>query len=207
MINYIIDHIQFIPISYTNIAAFVDKITMNTYISIMKKATFCNQNEDHRIYETLENGIIIEIVFHEFGHIISSILFYINNTGNIISTPRKKKLNEDGYYVEMALFGKVIKSLTYEEGLYILNLSNYSKSLNEFRNGFELLKEESLIIKGPFENLNIENSKNIERKRISISTKKNFRNIRKECKITIPLKNDIKGRDFENDDLLEYIKE
>ena len=159
MINYVVDNIQFLPINYTNIAAFFDKITLTTYIPIMKKVIFCNQNEEPKIYETLENGIIIEIEFHEFGHTISAVLSYINNKGNLISTQRKKKLkfNEGGYYVEMALFGKIIKTLTYEEALYILNLNNYKKSLDEFRNGFEFLKEESLRINGPFENLNIFN--------------------------------------------------
>ena len=53
----------------------------------------------------------------------------------------------------------------------------------------------------------MENIKNIERKRYSKTTKKNYRNSRKESKITIPLKNDIKGRDFTNEDLLKFIKE
>ena len=200
MINYIIDQIQFIPINYSKKAAFFDKVTLTIYMSIMKQVIFCSQKEDHKIYSALENGIIIEAEFHEFGHIISAVLSYINNKS---STP---KFIEGGYYIEMALFGKSIKTLTYEEALYILNISNYNKSLDEFRSGFEFLKDESLIIKGPFENLNI-NIKSIESKRCSISTKKNCKNWGKESKITIPLKNDIKGRNFTNDDLLQFIKE
>ena len=54
----------------------------------------------------------------------------------------------------MILFGKIIKTLTYEEALYMLNINNYNKNLENFRNGFKLKKEVDLIINGPFENLN-----------------------------------------------------
>ena len=51
----------------------------------------------------------------------------------------------------MALFGKIIKTLKYNEALYILNINNYARSLDEFRNGLELLKKGDLTINSPFE--------------------------------------------------------
>ena len=123
----------------------------------MKKTLFCNaQYIDNKIYETLENGIIIENEFHEFDHTISAVLSYLTHRESLINTPRKKNIefNKGVYYVEFALFDKIIKTLTYEEALYILNLKNYDKTLDEFRNGFKMRKEKDLIINGPFENLN-----------------------------------------------------
>ena len=66
------------------------------------------------------------------------------------------KINEAGYYIELALFGKVINVLSYEEVLNILNIKNYEKSLEDFKKGFELLEEIDLYINGPFNYLNIE---------------------------------------------------
>ena len=206
MITYIINNIQFIPLNFKHTSAFTDKLTLYTYISIMKKTIFCNvEKADNKIFETLENAIIIEIEFHEFGHIISAILSYINNIGSLVNTSRKKyfKINEGGYYIEMALFSKIIKTLKYKEALYILNINNYTKSLDEFRNGFESLKKDDLTIKGPFEFLNLKKFDNPEIMESSISSRGSCKEY-EEAKITIPFKNDIKGRDFNIDDLLKY---
>ena len=208
MINHIIDNIQFIPLNYTNTSVFFDKLTLTTYISTMKKTLFCNaQYIDNKIYETLENGIIIEIEFHEFDHTISAVLSYLTHRESLINTPRKKNIefNKGVYYVELALFDKIIKTLTYEEALYILNLKNYDKTLDEFRNGFKMRKEKDLIINGPFENLNIkkDNIGNFEKNQYSISSRPGYKEF-KNAQITIPFKNDIKGRDFNYENLLFY---
>ena len=206
MITYIINNIQFIPLNFKNTSAFTDKLTLCTYISTMKKTIFYNLGKaDNKIFETLENGIIIEIEFHEFGHIISAVLSYINNIGSLVNTPRKKnfKINEGGYYIEMALFGKIIKTLKYKEALYILNINNYSKFLDEFRNGFESLKKDDLEIKGPFKFLNLNKLESTEIMESSISGRGSNKDY-EEAKISIPFKNDIKGRDFNIDDLLKY---
>ena len=91
MINYIIDNINFMPLNYTNTSAFFDKLTFTTYVNTMRKILFINiENADIKIYQTLENGCIIEIIFHEFCHVISSIFSFLYKNRNIISTPRKK---------------------------------------------------------------------------------------------------------------------
>ena len=215
MINYIIDNINFMPINYTNTSAFFDKLTFTTYIPTMKK-TLCitAQNVDEKIYQVLENGVIIEIEFHEYGHLISTIFSFLNKSQSLIATPRKKNfdINEGGYYIEMALFGKIIKTLTYEEALYILNIDNYKKSLDEFRTGFRIRKDDDLIINGPFEDLNVK-QKNLEntsdngekRNVFSISTKPGIAEV-SNFQIIIPLKKDIKGRDFPIEEILYYTK-
>ena len=207
MINYVVDNIKFLPLNFTKISAFFDKLTLITYISTMKKMIFCNvSNIDKKILDALENAIIIEIEFHEFGHFFSAVLSYIKNNEFEMDTPRKKNLktNEGGYYVEMALFGRIIKTLTYEEALYILNMNNNNKSLEEFRAGFQSPKEEDFKIIGPFENLNldVDNRKKYKNK-ISINAKAKDENL-SNIKINIPLKNDVKGRNFTEEDVLLY---
>ena len=136
MLDYIIDNIHFIPLNYRYSSAFTDKLTLYTYIPTMKKPFFCNvERPDVKIYESLENAIIIEIEYHEFGHIISGVLSFLNNAESIVNTPRKKNfnINEGGYYIELVLFGKIIKNLKYKEALYILNLKNYQKTLDELK--------------------------------------------------------------------------
>ena len=122
--------------------------------------------------------------------------------------PRQKylKINEKGFYIELALFGKFINELSYEESLYILNLKNYEKSLEDFKKGFESLEEEDLIINGPFQYLNIKGKpfeKNRKEKGILVKKPIN-ENIRKYIKINVPLKYDIKGRNFTKEDILFY---
>ena len=98
-------------------------------------------------------------------------------------TSRKKnmRINEAGYYIELALFGKDINVLSYEEALYILNIKNYEKSLKDFKKGFELLEEKDLYISGPFKHLNIEDkSFSRKTKTIGIMAKKtSLENIKK----------------------------
>lgn len=79
-----------------------------------------------------------------------------------IETPRKKNYdgkNESGEYLELLLFNNVINNLNLFEVLYILNESNYDKSLIEFRTDFEKLKlgdfnNDDIIIKGIFKDYN-----------------------------------------------------
>ena len=211
MINYIIDNIKFLPLNYSNTSAFFDHFSFVTYISTMKKIIFHNTKEtikfEKKIIPTLENGVIIENEFHEFGHSFYTTISFIGNKESLMDTPRKKnfKLREGGYYVEIALFGKILKTLSYEEACYILNVNNYNKSLEEFRNDFEEKKENDLNIEGPFSNLNLTQDEIIERKNYSISNRGDKKkDLFKKFKINIPLKIDKKGRDFSKEDIEYY---
>ena len=173
MINYLIDNIKFLPLNYEETRAFFDKISLTTFISTMKKTIYYSDDKiiNDKIIIALENAVIIEIEFHEFGHSISAIFSLMKNSYIVEDTPRKKnmKINEAGYYIELALFGKVINVLSYEEALYILNIKNYEKSLIDFKKGFELLEEKDLYINGPFNYLNIEEKSFVKKN-------KNYRN-------------------------------
>ncbi len=110
--------------------------------------------------------------------------------------------------MELALFGNVIKNLSYREALYILNTNNYDKTLKEFREGFAKLSKNDLIIKGPFQNFNINDEKKIDsyKNKVFIKAKgdKNGTNSLKDVKINIPLRNDAIGRNIKEKHLEPY---
>ena len=149
MIFEYINKIKFLPINFSNVTAFIDCFSLITFISTMKKKINFNFVEyDEDISITLENGIIVAIIYHEFGHAINAVIAFVENKMKSNDTPRKKYLNfkEGGYYLELALFGRVIRHLTYGEVLYILNEDNYKKSLDNFKKGFMELSYKDLII-------------------------------------------------------------
>ena len=210
MIQYIIKNIKFLPLNYTKMSGFFDRLTFSIYIPIMKKTIFCNIKDIPKIIiETLENGVVVEILFHEYGHTFSAILSYVNNSESLEDTPRKKNfnINEGGYYVEMALFGRIIKTLTYFEALYILNTDNYNKSLEQFRADFQSIKKENIDINGPFKNLNIQ-EKEKYKNNVSIRAKGPDTNLDayKNANANFSLKNDVKGRNFTEEEVLFYTK-
>ena len=107
-------------------------------------------------------------------------------------------MKEGGYNLELALFGRIIKNLSYKEALYILNLDNYKKSLEEFRKGFMKLSQEDLNMQGPFNEYNIKDQSKIGKHMENISIKAKNENDKndfsKSDKIIIPFRNDIKDR-------------
>ena len=210
MINYLIDNIKFLPLNYEETRAFFDKVSLTTFISTMKKTIYYSGDKiiNDKIIIALENAVIIEIEFNEFGHSISAIFSLMKNSYIIEDTQRKKnmKINEADYYIELALFGKIIDVLSYEEALYILNIKNYEKSLEDFKKGFEVLEDKDLYINGPFNYLNIEEKSFVKKtKTIGIMAKEtSLENIKKNIRINVPLKNDVHGRNFTIEDVLFY---
>ena len=211
MISEFVDNIKFLPINFSCISAFLDKLTLVTFVSTMKKIINLDLSKDDEIISiTLENGIIIAILYHEFGHEINSVIGFTENELKNTETPRKKYLDfkEGGYYLELALYGRVIKKLSYGEVLYILNENNYNKSLEDFKKGFIQLSEKDLIINGQFEDFNIKGNKKLNEYKNSlfIKTKNDDDsiNIYKDITVSIPLRNDVPGRDIKEKDLMPY---
>ena len=203
MISEFINNLKFLPIEFSSIVAFHNRLNFITIISTMKKdISNCFKYNDEKISLTLENGIIVTIIYHEFGNAINTVISFKENKMKSNNTPRKTflKYKEGGRYLELILFGKAIDKLTLGEALYVLNLNNYEKSLEEFRKGFLELNDKDLIIKGPFEDFNIENISKIddEMKReifIKAKNENGINNILKDAKISIPLlDNDVIGR-------------
>ena len=210
MISEFVDNIKFLPINFSCISAFLDKLTLVTFVSTMKKIINLDLSKDDEIISiTLENGIIIAILYHEFGHEINGVIAFSENQLKNKETSRKKYLDfKGGYYLELALFGRIIKKLSYGEVLYILNENNYNKSLEDFKKGFIALSEKDLIINGQFADLNLNNKNKLKEYRNSlfIKTKNDDDSdeIYKDITVTIPLRNDVRGREIKEKDLMPY---
>ena len=209
MISEFINNIKFLPIKFNSIAAFHDRLNMLTVISTMKK--YLNVGEDNKeIVSTLENGVIVAIIYHEFGDFINAVISFMENKMKFNDKPKKRllKFKEGGHFMELILFGKGINQLSYEEVLYILNEDNYKKSLEDFRKGFSRLNDKDLTINGPFKDFNIlEDSISDEIKKnsfIKVKNNYNINDILKNAKITIPLVNDVVGRKINIKDLEPY---
>ena len=160
--EYIDKRMKFVPIMPFGCAAFSDKISLYTYISINKKE-ITNNLQFKNAVEILNTGKYVLIGEHEIFHILNCTDYYESNCSTSIETPQKKNYdgrNESGEYLELLLFNNIIKNLNLAEVLYILNESNYDKSLIEFRTDFEKLKlgdieNDDIIIKGIFKDYNI----------------------------------------------------
>ena len=154
----------------------------------------CNKIEKN----LLRKGFIVNTSNHEIGHTFININFYMKNGRETIETPRKNGLDikEGGFYIELALYGRILEMITIEQALYILNEANYDKEFLDFQEGFNNIKKEDLKITGVFEksfmdfNLNentLKINKNIyipQRESVNLQTKGIY------CKI----KNDVLGR-------------
>ena len=159
--EFIDKRMKFAPIMPFGCVAFSDKISLNTYISIKEKE-ITNKTEIKNAEEILKTGIYILIEEHEIFHLLNCIGYYESNCSVPIETPRKKNYdgkNESGDYLELLLFNNKINNLNLGEVLYILNESNYDKSLIEFRTDFEQLKlgdikTDNITIKGIFKDYN-----------------------------------------------------
>ena len=211
MISEFIEKIIFIPTNFSGAVSFHDYLSLVTVISTAKKEINSNFVQyDKEKSDTLENGVIIAIIYHEYGHSINAIISFKENDLQLHETPRKKYLNfkEGGYYLEIALFGRVIKKLTYKEALYILNENNYNKSLEEFRKGFMELSYQDLVIKGQFDYLNSKDESKLKTSDDSVTIKAKEDNDEfdefENLNISIPLRNDILGRNITEKDLKPY---
>ena len=214
IISEFVDNIKFLPIKFSSAVAVIDRLSLTVFIPTMKKTIYSNKfnyNSDKNVTITLENGITIAFIYHEFGHGINLIISFKENKLKSLDSPRKKflKFKEGGYYMELALFGRVIKNLSYGEALYILNLDNYNKSLEDFRDGFLKLNKKDLIIKEPFKDFNLENeSKMNELKDTTFIKAKNNKDSidnLKDIKSNVPLRNDVYWRKFDIKDLEPYL--
>ena len=212
MISEFVNKMKFFPVKFSSAVAFIDRLSLVAVIPTTKKAIiFSKENDKEKeISLILENAIEVALIYHEFGHAINVVISFRENRLKSNKSPRKKflKFREGGYYLELLLFGRIIKDLTYGEALYILNEKNYSKSLEEFRKGFKELKNEDLIIDGEFKDLNINTMTEINQLKTSIHIRaKNSNNPNddlKNIKISIPLRNDVIGREIKESDLEPY---
>ena len=132
-----------------------DKFTMNSYfipflpeISGKKIPLHIHQEK------IMQNGYLIRTGNHEIGHNFTNLKFYSENCKISIRSPRKTTLDfiEGGYYLDIALFGKILKQMNFAEALYVLNEENYKKSYLDFQFGFNNINNENLKVTGAFAN-------------------------------------------------------
>ena len=98
----------------------------------------------------LYSGGITKTNFFELNHNMYNMYYYHANGLIPLKIPRK----ESGREIEILLFGENDNSLNINQIKYLLNENNFNKGIVEFKNGFEALKEEDLIIKGEFSYFN-----------------------------------------------------
>ena len=92
---------------------------------------------------------------HEFGHSHKLVIFCSNNKKNFYfdSPVVKIKLNktdtitidEGGDLFEYLLYNRIIEEMNIKEIIYILNLNNFKKDLDDYRNDFINLEKEKVI--------------------------------------------------------------
>lgn len=194
--DYFIDNcFEIFNLPLENVLGFTDKFSMKTYfIPFLSKINgICGDAEK----KLLRNGNLVSTGNHEIGHNFVNIKFYIENCKISIETPRKNSLDfsEGGFYIDLALFGRILEEINLEQALYILNEKNYQKTFYEFQEGFNNIKKQDLIIEGVFKDLfkNINFNENFIKffKKVSIAQKSL---IKKEKKISRKIRNDVLGK-------------
>lgn len=129
-----------------------DKFSMNSYFIPFMPAITKGQNLHINQDKIMKNGFFIRTGNHEIGHNFTNVKFYNENCKISISSPRKKTVNfvEGGYYVDLALYGKILDQINFSEALYILNEENYKKTYIDFQIGFSNINIDDLKITGVF---------------------------------------------------------
>ena len=114
-----------------------------------------------------------------------------------IENPKKNSLDfiEEGYYIDYALFGKILDKINIAQVLYIFNEKNYEKTYVDFQYGFNNIKQEDLIVHGAFENMckDINLNKDFEKNYESVYVILNLSSTQ-ENEIFCDIKNDVLGR-------------
>ena len=130
---------------------YLEQIKINNINSTLEN------NKKNLILEMLYSGAINMANIYELNHNFYNMYYYHSNCSIPLKTPRKMilgELRESGREIELLLFGKIIYSLTFEQICYLLNEKNLEKGIIEFKNGFQNLNKEDLIIEGEFSYFN-----------------------------------------------------
>ena len=123
---------------------------------------------------------------HEYGHIHKPLIVYLYSDNNLFDFPlvefkipkgkkiKEIKTKEGGKVIEYLLYGRIISELNIKEVLYIFNMKNFEKSLENYRKDFLNLKDEKVV--DVFERESKDNSEIAEiyeeYKQLPIDTKK-----------------------------------
>ena len=200
--EFVENYFEFLPMPLSYTSGLTDKFSMKTYfISFLKDVDKAYKNSHKTILQTAS---VINAGNHEIGHNFVNHNFYMENCQVSIETPRKRNIefSEGGYYVELALYGRILKYITLAQALYIINEENYKKTFMEFQEGFNKISTEDLKIKGVFSKLfsNFNFDENFLKISKNIFIKqKPFYSSEDEKGIIPRLKNDVIGKIINNE--------
>ncbi len=147
------DNTFYFPINNKKYAAYTNKECFKVFIdykignNIFPFFTF-----NEKIKHLIRKAIMIVNIQHEFGHSHKLLLFSFENDDYEDSPLVKIKIDilndieidEAGEVFEYLLYGRSINELNMKEVIYINNLENFSKTLEEFKNDFINLKDRTL---------------------------------------------------------------
>ena len=145
----------YFPINNPEYTAYTDKYCFKVYIdyNIDEIKSFTNIKLCYSFKHLIRKAFFIVNILHEYGHIHKPLLSYIYSDNSLFHSPyveiktstEKEVIKEGGKLFEYLLFGRIINQLNIKEVIYICNLNNFSKSLDNYRNDFLNLKNESLL--------------------------------------------------------------
>ena len=145
----------YFPIENSKFAAFSDKKNFKIYVDykIEEDKIFKNLEFNQKIKHFIQQSFLIVNIVHEFGHSHQAFLYYYDSENNCFDSPLIKlklktslelNISEGGNIFEYMLFNRVISHMNIKEIIYICNLNNFSKSLEQYRKEFLNLKNESV---------------------------------------------------------------
>ena len=143
---YMNKRLKFYPYQDLGNSGLTDKFSLYSYIPILTFKIFCDHSFLYKCYYPLKISAIIENTIHEINHINQEMIFFKGNNKELFKTPKREKFKskEEGENLEEILFGEKIEKLRILESLYILNEENYKQNLNDFRNNFKTLYNDSV---------------------------------------------------------------
>ena len=159
--KFLKQYYHFIPLKSLRSGGITEKFSLEIYYLLKARNIDISQNlpnEKDLIVKTLYKGSVVVVSSHEINHEFYNIFLKHSNGKIPLMTSRKQCIDESegGKNMEMLLFNQLIRKLSLMQCMYLLNEKNYEKSLIEFRDGFNALKIEDLIIdsNGVFPELN-----------------------------------------------------
>ena len=205
-ISLLENNTYYFPIKNPTYAAYTDKYCFKIYVdfSINEVESFHDINLDDIFKHIIRKSFMTVNIIHEFGYCYKIIIFYINPEQNIFDSPlikfkfpdkKEKETKEGGQIIEYLLFGRIINKMNIKEIIYIYNLDNFSKTLEEYRNDFINLKNESVN-----EVFKRESKKNSE----ILTLFKIYKKLPKETKIQLEKKNFKSAKRYDDESSLNF---
>ena len=161
-LEFLKQYFRFVPFRSLRSGAITEKFSLEILFLLkarkMNISPHFDKENRNLVKKILYRGSGIVISSHEINHDLYNIFIKHSNGKVPLTTPRKQFINESegGKNMERLLFNQSLNKISLIECMYLLNEKNYSKSLSEFKEGFNECREEDIKIvnNGVFEELN-----------------------------------------------------